>query len=174
MSTCWQPLPTMHKLNVYRKHQLCWRARSSQAVGDAMLLIATPNLSRCRGSWHHRENPVATTPGPYTHGEGTTQTHTQPKMRRVAPSCGARTSAGKGIDWAARTALALRASGSSVCDSARHVAVTLRRSCSPQSAAELVRNDRESSSYEYLLAAAPHDAQTECLQTTPIVLARPL
>ena len=99
--TCWQPLPTMHKLNVYRQHQLCWRARSSQAVGDAMLIISTPNLSRCRGSWHHRENPVATTPGPYTHGEGTTQTHTNEDKKsstllRGAHKCGARTSAGKG------------------------------------------------------------------------------
>ena len=158
MSTCWQPLPTMHKLNVYRQHQLCWRARSSQAVGDAMLLISTPNLSRCRGSWHHRENPVATTPGPYTHGEGTTQTHTNEDKKsstllRGAHECGER-------HRAARTALALRASGSSVGDRARLVAVTLRRSCSTQSAAELRRNDGMSIPYEYLLAAAPHDAQT--------------
>ena len=123
-----------------------------------MLIISTPNLSRCRGSWHHRENPVATTPGPYTHGEGTTQTHTNEDKKsstllRGAHKCGER-------HRAARTALRCERACSSACDTARLVAVTLRRCCSTQSAAELRRNDGMSIPYEYLLAAAPHDAQT--------------
>ena len=94
----------------------------------------------------------------HTRGRDDSDTHTtedekSSTLLRGAHECGER-------HRAARTALALRASGSSVGDRARLVAVTLRRSCSTQSAAELRRNDGMSIPYEYLLAAAPQDAQT--------------